>query len=49
MKDECNLCMMLFDKFNIHGIKRHEDWHTNCKINKRNTVEGIVVWREKDE
>lgn len=45
---ECNLCGMQFNGktiFQLDAIKRiHERWHTNCKIEKRNTVEGKVEW-----
>lgn len=45
---ECNLCGMQFqDKENalLDIIKKtHERWHTNCKKEKRNTVEGKVKW-----
>lgn len=27
---------------------RHEDFHTHCKIQKRNTTEGKVKWKLGD-
>ena len=26
---------------------KHQKWHHDCKIQNRNTVEGIVVWYEE--
>ena len=44
----CNLCGQSFqDKCNplLDKVKTvHEKWHTDCRKNKRNTVEGKVVW-----
>ena len=28
--------------------KRHEEFHLHCKLQKRNTAEGIVVWEVTD-
>jgi hypothetical protein len=44
---ECNLCNWITSEDNVHGIKRHEDWHKFARIQKRNTTNGIVVWRSK--
>lgn len=37
----CSLCNA---DVGSYGMIRHEEWHTNCKKNKRNTVEGVVKW-----
>lgn len=47
MKIKCNLCGQEFDDNDpyIQIIKtKHERFHTNCKKEKRNTVEGNVEW-----
>ena len=45
---ECNLCGIQFheEKIKIMKIRKskHERWHTNCTIEKRNTTEGKVQW-----
>ena len=45
---ECNLCGMQFNEKRIKIMEiikqTHERWHTNCKIEKRNTTEGKVQW-----
>ena len=49
---ECNLCGMQFDReadeesnslLNVRK-RTHERWHTRCAFEKRNTVEGVVIW-----
>ena len=25
-------------------LKKHERWHTNCRVEKRNNTEGEVTW-----
>ena len=44
LKVECNLCQWRTDNDNIHGIKRHEEWHSKARIQRRNTTQGIVKW-----
>lgn len=41
---ECNLCGIQFHNDIVNRKKVHERWHTNCKIEKRNTTEGKVQW-----
>lgn len=44
---KCNLCDMPFDENDdlIEERKtRHEEFHSHCKAQKRNTVEGKVEW-----
>jgi len=45
---QCSLCDMMFEEIDplFHERKRrHEEWHSHCKIQKRNTTEGTVFWR----
>ena len=46
---QCNLCGMSFpdDEYFKYRKTQHERWHTNCKKDKRNTVEGDVIWNIK--
>ena len=46
MIHQCNLCEQNFEDDELITVRkeRHEDWHKHCKIQKRNTVEGIVMW-----
>ncbi len=46
MIHQCNLCEQNFVDDDIIDARkqRHEGWHMHCKIQKRNTVEGKVVW-----
>ena len=43
---KCSLCTMEFkiDDLINERKKRHEEWHSNCKLQKRNTTEGSVRW-----
>ena len=41
---ECNLCGWQTQEYNTHGIKRHEEWHSTARIQKRNTTQGVVQW-----
>lgn len=46
-KISCSLCGMEFSKYDVDIEKRklrHEEWHTNCRSQKRNTTEGKVEW-----
>ena len=46
----CNLCQMEFKKMPLDDpflhkqLRRHERFHLNCKAEKRNTTEGVVLW-----
>ena len=44
----CSLCSQEFQINNNPLLQnqkdRHEKWHSNCKVNSRNTEEGIVIW-----
>lgn len=47
MKYRCNLCSMAFEKDDeliLNRMERHEKWHKNAQIEKRNTTYGIVKW-----
>lgn len=44
MKVTCNLCQWMTEADNIHGKKRHEEWHAKARIQKRNTTQGTVNW-----
>jgi|LWDU01.1.fsa_nt_gi hypothetical protein len=45
----CNLCNWdaedTDDTILEIRMTRHEGWHTHCKRDKRNTVEGKVKWK----
>jgi len=44
----CNLCGQEFDERDpliFFRKLRHENFHKNCKVQKRNTAEGEVVWK----
>ena len=47
-KWKCSLCTIEFadDDLINERKKRHEEWHTNCKLQKRNTTEGVVEWKK---
>lgn len=48
-KITCSLCGIEFFKHDPDIDKRklrHEEFHTSCRKQKRNTTEGIVVWNE---
>ncbi len=50
-KIQCSLCGQEFDKLEplIEERKaRHQEFHSHCKKQKRNTTEGIVVWELVD-
>jgi len=36
--------MPLDDPFLHKQLRRHERFHLNCKAEKRNTTEGVVLW-----
>lgn len=46
----CSLCKQEFflDENPLIEFQknRHQEWHQNCLIQKRNTIEGIVEWIE---
>lgn len=46
IKWKCSLCTIEFvdDDLIDTRKKRHEEWHTHCKLQKRNTTEGYVKW-----
>jgi|LWDU01.1.fsa_nt_gi hypothetical protein len=45
----CSLCGICFtDDFEIRKLV-HERFHKYCKLEKRNTVEGIVEWIKRGE
>lgn len=39
---KCSLCGMELGL--MIQMKVHERWHKHCKIEKRNTTEGVVEW-----
>lgn len=46
----CSLCGMRFKKNDTlieQRKKAHEIFHTACKAQKRNTTEGIVIWKSE--
>lgn len=48
----CSLCGIEFDlsdQLIKERQKRHSEFHEHCKIQKRNTAEGTVVWKERRE
>jgi len=43
----CNLCGMIFDEGDawiLMSKKRHEEWHSTARQQKRNTTQGTVKW-----
>jgi hypothetical protein len=49
-KFECSICKQQFLDSGNSDIelqkKRHEQWHSNCISENRNTAEGKVEWNE---
>ncbi len=45
MKLECNLCGMILPD-EPDRIKRHNEFHSTARIQKRNTTNGIPEWRK---
>jgi len=47
---ECSLCGMQFNDRTIGLLdivkQVHERWHKGCKVEGRNTTEGIVEWKK---
>jgi hypothetical protein len=47
----CSLCGIEFPDDETFQFRKlpHERFHKHCKKEKRNTTEGIVVWRRSGE
>lgn len=50
-KVKCSLCEMRFykkDKLIKERKEAHERFHSDCKMEKRNTTEGKVIWIDEN-